>query len=114
MIAGGDCHRSRSGANEDERDKQIAINWDAGATLEKARVQQHSPGQYAILDTQAIWFGTLQGAIRQYLEKPASQRFLYDIIVHHDAGTERTLLSWQDIDALASRPDFPKEDAEAT
>jgi hypothetical protein len=85
----------------------MTIDWDAGATLERATVEEHEPGQYVRTSTVAIWSGTLAGAIRQYLAKPDSQRFRYTILVGSEAGTAKTILDWRDIDELSQRADFP-------
>jgi hypothetical protein len=85
----------------------MSINWEAGATLERAEVTQHAPGKYAIESTVAVWSGTLGGAVRQYLEKPDSQKPRYNIVVGNEAGTEKTILDWRDIEKLAQQDDFP-------
>src|SRR5882672_4009684 len=64
-----------------------------------------APGEYAILSTRRIWNGTLDGCIRQYLQKPDSQKPWYNILVEPEAGTGKTILDWRDIDELAKRSD---------
>jgi hypothetical protein len=83
------------------------INYDAGATLEKFTVRQHKPGEYVIQSSDWIWNGTLAGCVREYLEKPDSQKPLYNILVEPEAGTGKTILDCRDIDELAKRADFP-------
>ena len=87
----------------------MPIRWNAGASLHRAGVTQHEPGQYAILWTDEVWDGTLCGALRQWSQKADTLKPLYSIFVRHQAGTKKTILDYRDMEDLLKQPDFPAQ-----
>jgi hypothetical protein len=86
----------------------MAVNWKAGAELHKSSVSEHVPGKYTAHKAVKVWEGTLDGAVRQYLRKPLSERMHYNIFTDTDPGIGKDILDWHDIDALARDPSFPR------
>lgn len=86
----------------------MAVNWNVGAELHEAIASQHVPGKHVVHTATKVWEGTLDGAVRQYLQKPEGQRMFYNVITDTDPGVGKNILDWHDIDALASDPSFPR------
>jgi hypothetical protein len=88
----------------------MTINYDAPASLHKwETLEKKRAGDAQMLGAHQIWDGTLRGCIKQFLDKPESQRPLYDIMIGEEAGIGKTILEPSDIMAIASREDFLAE-----
>jgi hypothetical protein len=84
------------------------VEYNAGATL----MMLDDPGPNSIQNGVMIrggpaWKGTLAGAVRRAMALPPNDQWRVSIAVGHEAGTEKTLLRFSDIEALAQSPDFP-------
>jgi hypothetical protein len=56
-----------------------------------------------------VYTGTLGSCIRKFMEKPESERPLYEILTEAQAALSKTILLPPDILEIASSSDFPKE-----
>jgi hypothetical protein len=72
-----------------------------------SRSTSRTADENATLVAFPVWTGTLAGAIRQFLAKPDNEKHLFNITVGTEAGIEKTIVDWRDINSLAKMPDFP-------
>jgi hypothetical protein len=85
------------------------IRYDVPADLYKWKVLDRTPRTGEMIDPpDRVHQGTLGSCIRDFLEKPTSQRPLYEIFTEAQAAFTKTILSATDMLDIASREDFPK------
>lgn len=73
----------------------------------RSAVQPVRTGDQVHIDM--IFDGTLDECVREFMDKPISQRRLYEVHTVLQPALEKELLTAIDLLAIASRTDFPKE-----
>jgi hypothetical protein len=91
-------------------DKPNPINYDAPASLFK----WPSPAKRKLatgdtVGAQAIYNGTLEGCVKQFLMKPIAERSLHEIFTDRQPGLRDSILRADHILDIAERTDFPRD-----
>jgi hypothetical protein len=85
------------------------IRYDAPAVLEKwPSIEAMRVRTSDYFRSAPIYNGTLAGCVREFMQKPISQRPLYDIFTDRQPGLPGTILRANDIVEIAEREDFPQ------
>jgi hypothetical protein len=85
------------------------ILYDVPADLYKWPVAERTPRTGDTIRADMVHGGTLGSCIREFMEKPISQRPLYEIFTEAQPAFTKTILSATDMLEVASRDDFPKD-----
>jgi len=84
------------------------IRYDLLSDLYKRSVAEPvRTGDHLTIDR--VYDGTLAECIQEFMEKPTSQRPLYELHTEAQAAFPKTILSASDMLEIASRDDFPKD-----
>ena len=78
----------------------MSINWDALAQLQKEQFVENRPGEHAISSRRIEMNASLRRVVKHYREQPESEKPFYVIVTGHEAGLEKNILTWRDIDEL--------------
>lgn len=85
------------------------IAYDVWAELLKWPFEDRTPRTGEAVHPDRVYEGTLAACIRQFMDKPTSQRPLYEISTERQAAFASAFLSASDMLEIASRDDFPKD-----
>jgi hypothetical protein len=86
------------------------ILYDVPADLYKWKALDRTPrNAEAVEPPDRVHQGTLGSCIREFMEKPTSQRPLYEIFTEAQPAFTKTILTAADMLEIASRDDFPKD-----
>jgi hypothetical protein len=86
------------------------ILYDVWAELIKWPVEDRTPRTGDVFHPDRVYEGTLAGCIREFMQKPTSQRPLYEISTESQPAFSSTFLSAAQMLEIASRADFPKDE----
>jgi hypothetical protein len=79
------------------------------AELIKWPFHDRTPRTGEVIHPERVYDGALAGCIREFLQKPISQRPLYEISTEKQPAFPSTFLSAAQMLAIAARDDFPRE-----